>query len=481
MMRRPPVFSAVFTNAGMLLLGTITRMALTFGFVVYVARYLGVTEYGKFALTQNLLELCASLCATGFCILVTREAAKNFNWLSRNLAPIGAIIIVLSGVAGVLLMVFASLAGYSPDTRMAIYIASIAIIPTALGMVAEAIFITLQKSEWVALGIAAEGIVRVALWFAVLISGYGLLSLFVVLILTRCAQLGIYWLVLARWLPPMRWRIEFFRVWTIVRKWQVFAAETCVATIYFSLDTIVLSIFWGEAAVGIYDAAYKLIRLGTVAAGNFASAIFPYISRLYVDSRDVFHHVSQQSIKYILAVCLPAVLAMTIFSDRLVVFLYDRQYAESAAVLQIVSWILIPRFLNPFLSRVLYARDHQLWTLTVSMVGLATFLALAFVLIPSFGPIGTAWTVVLSSYAALVCFVVLVMAGTDSRPMIKILARQSAATVILCVALMYLRNTQILAAILGCSLLYACLLIALQIVSYNDIKLLLEHPATEHQ
>ena len=85
----------------MLLLGTVTRMVFSFAFVVYVARYLGVETYGKFALTQSLYDLCTSLCATGFCILVTREAAKNLGWLIRNLAPVVAIIVILSCVAAV--------------------------------------------------------------------------------------------------------------------------------------------------------------------------------------------------------------------------------------------------------------------------------------------------------------------------------------------------------------------------------------------
>jgi O-antigen/teichoic acid export membrane protein len=315
----------------------------------------------------------------------------------------------------------------------------------------------------------------------VLISGYGLLSLFVVLIATRSAQLGLYWFLLARRLPPIRWRFSLVRLWTIVRQWQVFAAETFVAAFYFNLDTIILSVYWGEAAVGMYDAACKLIRLGTVVAGSFATAIFPYMSRLYVDARDVFHQVSQQSIKYILAVSLPVVLGMSIYADQIVLFLFDKQYADSAPVLRIVAWLLIPRFLNPFLSRVLYARDHQLRTLTVSIVGLVTFLGLAFFLIPSFGPVGTAWTSLLSSYAALVCFIVLVIAGTDSRPIVKILVRQAAAAVVLSLALTFMKNTQLVIMIAGCSVVYASTLIVLRIVTVNDFKLLLELPATENQ
>jgi O-antigen/teichoic acid export membrane protein len=461
----------------MLLLGTIVRMVFAFAFVIYVARYLGVATYGKFALTQHLYDLCTSLSATGFCILVTREAAKNFNWLSRNLVPIGAIIVILSCCAAVLLAIIAWLAGYSPDTRIAIYIASVAIIPAALCTLAEAIFITLQKSEMVALGVAVEGVVRISLWFAVLLLGYGLLSLFVVVIVTRVVQLGLYWYFLKRRLPALRWRIRFVRFWAIVREWRVFAAETWVATIYLSLDALLLSIFWGEAAVGMYDAACKVIRLGTVVATSFATAVFPYISRLYVDARDTFHQISEQSIKYILAAIVPVVLCISIFADQIVLVLFDRQYSDSTPVLRIVAWLLIPRFLNPFLSRVLYARDQQWRSLTVAIVGLGSFLAVAFILIPIFGPVGTAWTSLISSYAAFVCFILLLSAGTNSGPIVNILLRQAAAAIVLSLALMCMKDTQLLAMIATCGLLYAVMLVGLRIVTLNDFRFLQELPA----
>ena len=180
----------------------------------------------------------------------------------------------------------------------------------------------------VALGVAVEGVVRISLWFAMLLSGYGLLSLFVVVIVTRVLQLGLYWCVLARRLPELRWRVRFVRIYAIVREWRVFAAETWIATIYLSLDTVLLSIFWGEAAVGMYDAACKVIRMGTVVAASFTTAVFPYISRLYVDVRDTFHQVSEQSIKYVLAGLLPVVLCISIFADQIVLLLFDQQFAE---------------------------------------------------------------------------------------------------------------------------------------------------------
>jgi O-antigen/teichoic acid export membrane protein len=459
----------------MLLVGTMVRMIVAFAFVVYIARYLGVTGYGKFALTQQLYDLSTSLAATGLCILVTREAAKDIRWLRRNLASIGLMTVIVSCCATCILAGIARFApGYAADTRQAMYIAAIAIIPASLCTVAESIFVALHKAEMVAAGIAIEALVRIGLWFIMLLSGFGLLSLFVVVIATRTAQLGLYWILLTPHLKHVCWRVSGARLWWIKRAWRVFAAETWLANLYLSLDMVFLSLFYGEAAVGLYDAAWKLIRFGPVIASCFTTAVFPYISRLYVVARDTFQLVSEQSVKYLLAGILPAVLCIHTFADKIVVFLYAEQYSESADVLRILAWLLIPQFLNPFLSRVLYARGQQRRSLAVAAIGLATFLSVAFFLIPKWGAVGTAWTLVITYYAALAAFLGFAMAGTDHRPLLAIFVRQAAAAALLAAAMIYLKHTQIFPMLVASAMLYAASLLVLRIITLNDLKLLQE-------
>src|SRR3954470_1945424 len=97
--------SRMSKNAGVLLLGTVMRMAMTFAFVVYVARYLGKTGYGKYAITSLLFELFLSLVSAGFAILVTRESAKNIGWLNRNLATLAALVALVSACGGGMLAI----------------------------------------------------------------------------------------------------------------------------------------------------------------------------------------------------------------------------------------------------------------------------------------------------------------------------------------------------------------------------------------
>lgn len=464
----------VSKNASMVLLGTVIRMALTFAFSVYVARSFGVEQYGKYALAFGLFDMFLSLSATGLCILVTRETAKDHAWLGRNLGAAVRIVSALGMTAAAVLLIVSQVVGYAPDTRAALCIAAAALLPGSISTLAEAVFVAWEKAEFVAIGTVVESIVRIVLSFAALWSGYGLLSLFIVLIGTRVLQLLIYSIVILRRQPVATWQAETGAAAALMKQWRVFAAENWLSVLSSGTDVFLLSLFWGEAAVGIYDAAWKLIRLSAVVARSFTTAVFPYISRLYVRAEETFHQVNIHSVKYMLALLLPAVLTLSVLSDRIVQLLYGAQYASSAPVLQVLAWLMIPQFLNPFLSHILFARHEQHRSLIVASINVTTFFIAAFALIPIWGPVGAAASVLTSAFTAFCCYLAFCVWGWNARNLTLILLRQTVAAGVLFAFLYSTRGEDLAHVFVFGVAIYAAMLVALRIVTWSDFKLLQE-------
>ena len=65
------------SNMSALFIGRLFDMAISFAFVIYIARLLGVVGFGKYALAQRYFELFLSLSATGLGIYITREIAEH--------------------------------------------------------------------------------------------------------------------------------------------------------------------------------------------------------------------------------------------------------------------------------------------------------------------------------------------------------------------------------------------------------------------
>jgi O-antigen/teichoic acid export membrane protein len=458
----------------MLLLGNMLRMLFTMAFVVYAARVLGVAGFGTYALAQNLIELALSLSATGLGILVTRETAREPRWLERNLAPALVLVMALSVVAGGVLVLLAGVAGYSADTRLALVIGVISLLPAGPSVLAEAILVALDKSKYVAAGIAGESLVRVAAGLILLLAGFGLASLFVVLIATRLMQLVFYACLLSRRLTAVEWGVTLRSLGALVREWRVFAFENWLSTLYLSLDVVFLSLFHGEAAVGIYEAAHKLIRFGAVAARCFTTAVFPYIARLHTEAKDMFDRVNLQSTRYILVAILPVAIVITLLAPQIVMVVFDQQYAGSVPVLQVLAWVLIPQFLNPFLSHVLFARGEQRQSLVVAAAALAVFLASAAMLIPTWGAVGTAYASLIAAITALGCYLWFVAAGSAGRIGPALLLRLAIAGGVLSGLVMLMRGYGTVLPLVVGSAAYVVALIVLRVVRTSDLKLLQE-------
>jgi O-antigen/teichoic acid export membrane protein len=460
----------VSKNTSVLFLGTVSRMLFSFAFTVYIARFLGVEGFGKVALTERYFELFLSLSATGLTILIIREIAKKPALLNRYLTSSVILVTGLTVIAGGIMVVIANVFGYASDTRAAMYIAAIALLPATIGLILEAIFVAFEQAEYVTYGTIFESLLRTGLGVLVLQLGYGLLALFVVLVVVRVCQLTLYLIFLRRQNLKLRWDYDWPFFKRMLRDWRVFALEAWVSNINNSSGVILLSILLGEAAVGLYVAAGKLLRLGRVVAQSYTTAIFPHLSRVFEVSKEMFQRLSEGSLKYMLALVFPFIIAVYVLADRLIIWFYTDEYARSVPILRVLVWILLLSFFNPFLSRILSARGEQRKSLQVALVKLICLTATSFWMIQFWGEIGLAWSSLLSTSVAFCLYFVFVLKGEGIVRVLLSLARPAVAAVSLGAFLLILRNAQPIPVLIFGGILYVILLFMLRVLSSSDLK-----------
>lgn len=399
-------------NAAMLLAGTMTRMVASFVFVIYCADKLGVEGFGKYSIAIHYLELFLSLTAAAIGILLTRDIARwpghihqlltsatLLGWCACVFAPV-----IIWGIGGIF--------DYSTDTRHALWIASAALVPATMCAIFEAVFVARHRAELMTAGIAFESLLRIALSVWLLHQGFGLVSLLWCVFVVRCALLVAYLFGLKR-IGALGWSFHRRRSLRFVRRWRIFAAENWTATIYTSLDVIMLSAISGEAAVGIYSAAWKIVRLGSVVAKSYTTAVFPVISRLYVESRESFSRLYRHTIRMMCCFALPVIAVVTVIPERMIRLLFSEAYIDSALVLRVLIWVLLIEFLNPFLSHVLFAQGREDRSMRVAAIGLTVNLLGTYLLVVRYGAVGAALGTVAGGSVATCCYLLLAMPKRD--------------------------------------------------------------------
>ncbi|HEY6564197.1 MAG TPA: oligosaccharide flippase family protein [Pirellulaceae bacterium] len=457
-------------NTAMLVLATLSRMALAFAFVIYAASLLGKERFGQYALVTHYFELFLSLCSTAVGIYLTREASKRPRDLPELLSHGFALLLGLLAASGVVLTVVFRLASYSHGTVVAMGVASCALLPAATAAILEATLIALEKAHHVTIATALESGLRFAASFVVLALGYGLPAVFAILIVTRTVQALYYAAQVHQWVP-LHWRFRPRRFRVMFRRWRIFAAENWLATIYTSLDVLVLSFFHGEAAVGLYAAATRVVRLGSMAAKSYTLAVFPVLSRLHRTSRTAFEQLSHVTLRYMIAIAVPAALAMAVFAEPIMSLLYSEEYAAAVPVLQVFAWILVLEAINPFLSYTLFAKGAQSASMRVAALGLIVNGIASYFLTRSWGPVGAAWAAIIAGFAATCGYGLASLRRDEITRFLGDAVKVVLASTALAAVLWWSRNSTIAVSLLIGGALYVSLLVILRVIKHSDLRL----------
>ena len=456
-------------NAGMLLAGTMTRMIASFVFVIYCADQLGVEGFGQYTIAVHYFELFLSLTATAVGILLTRDMAR---WPShgRQLMTSAIVLALAMCVLAIIAMTgVGSSFNYSSETCTALLIASLALIPASVCAVFEAVFVARERAEFLTAGVAVESLLKIGLSIMMLALGYGVVSLIWVLLSVRLALMFAYLVGLQR-IGALGWSFHRKRSLRFVSCWRIFAAENWMASLYTNLDVIVLSWITGEAAVGIYSAAWKIVRLGSVAAKAYTTAVFPVMSRLHSESRESFTRLYRHTIRVMCAIALPAIAVVSVVPDRMIGLLFSEEYAAAAPVLQVLIWVLLIDFLNPFLSHALFAQGRQAKSMHVAAISLVVNSIATYALVVQYGAVGAATGTVIGGLVATCCYLLFAMPKSEVFATFTLAARVGLAAAGMAWAVFHFRDHNWLALLVVATIVYTPLLFLVGAIRISDLK-----------
>src|SRR5437867_7305945 len=219
----------VTKNVAALFVGRMLVMALSFVLVLYAARLLGLTEFGRYALARMYFDLLLTLGVTGLSILITREIAKAPRQGPRYLGTAAPLAICVTAVTGGLLVLVSPALGYGPDIRSMLWLACVAVVPASFATLSEAVFVAIGRSHYVMFGALGEALLYASTGLVLLSLGHGPRSLFAALVATRSLLAALYAFELCRRFgePPRPGSYAFAK--QLCRDWRTFAFENWLA------------------------------------------------------------------------------------------------------------------------------------------------------------------------------------------------------------------------------------------------------------
>ena len=119
--------------------------------------------------------------------------------------------------------------------------------------------------------------------------------------------------------------------------WAVFVIQVCVLIIYQQTDRLLLGIFIGATAVGLYEAAGKFQGFVSQLTGLTTGAVMPVASQLQAEGRDsALQTLFMRGTKYVLAFIAPVVVVLMVLAYPLILHWLGPQFAPYAVAAQIL-------------------------------------------------------------------------------------------------------------------------------------------------
>jgi O-antigen/teichoic acid export membrane protein len=382
-------------NFGWLFIGNLGSLALGFITTMYLARFLGQSEFGKFSYAQTLTMYGALLVDLGLNVYGNRSVASNPKHAGRYLINIGSLQIF----TGLLLIIIVTTIIYTfkiwldSELQVLVAISLLWVLPFALNI--EWFFLGSQKMDVVAFG-------RLIQQCAIIFITYLLVKgpeqvVYAPIARVAGGMASALWLFFR--LPKgilQDFRIHLSEAAGYLRTSKWFWLSAFLVQVYNGADIVILQLFRPAGEVGLYSAGFRLIGLFVAAIVLLNMVMFPMLAAEYGKNAVMFakllrlHLLTAVGIAFmLLVVALPT-------ASLLVNISYGSQYLGSVSFLRILIIAASVLTLNGAIAQPLLASGYEVAVFKqISFTALVN-VVLNLILIPHFGAYGAALTYLIS-------------------------------------------------------------------------------------
>ncbi|MBI3342375.1 oligosaccharide flippase family protein [Candidatus Curtissbacteria bacterium] len=384
---------ALFTKPGsrntlIVLGGTIINSLIGGLFFVLAPRFIGPEKYGLFAVVSSTGVLIASVANLGIDSGILNFASKNDSVANRVLKlalesyiVIGLITFLAGFVLAKPLAQFLGTASLAPLIQVAFSLVIVFLLTDFFVAVLQAreqfakAFMTSISSNTIRLIILLFG----AYFFIIDLPFLTYLFFLVPIVSVIVGKI----FTPTNFLSAKDHRKEFrnffgFNFWI--------AASFAVSA--FPVDNYMLLKMAGPIATGLYAAPFKLLSIVDQLAGNYSRVLAPKISQL--DSREK----TMKFIQSTLPIALPVALiffVMTFLGSPIVKLILGTSYEQSTLVFSLVSLASLFTFLTAIpVSITIYHFNAAKVAFVITLISMAIWIALNFLLIPTYQQYGAA-------------------------------------------------------------------------------------------
>lgn len=394
----------ILKQTSWLFLAQVLSRLIGFFYTIFLAKSLGVSNFGLYSVTLAYFSLLSSISDFGFNRYLITELAGNNLKIPQLLFSISVFRVTVTSVLFAIFAVVLYL--FDPEKMRVslILLATLSAVPQAAALTLDSVFVALRKLQYSALGLVVLSISTTTLGVAFVFSGFGTIGAIAALIAGQI----IYLLILAIFLKGQRFALQIKINWLTIKNIILgsfpYGLVGILGLLYFKIDTLILSYLKGNFDAGIYSAAYKFLEALVFIPSSLSLALFPNVVKWINTNPLRVYKLYIKSTILLFFISLGVVAIYSLFLPQIIIFFLP-QYLPSISVIKILSLTIPFMFMISPQSIVLFSDRRFLKVLIViSSFNLLLNIAMNFFLIPKYSYFGSAWATLVSDVIGFVIF-----------------------------------------------------------------------------
>ena len=395
-----------------------TGKFLSLLFVSIVARHLGTQGYGRLAFAFSFTYILTMFMDFGINTILVREIAREKEKAKEFLY--NALLLKCILAISVFLLIFISvfLTHISYPTSVVIYIIGFAVITTSTAEIfRSAYFTAMERTEFRGILNIFHRLAELLLAILFIFLGGRLIAISLAILFASLLNFYLSWKMATRFLPHASIQLN-----SSLQKWIIKASLPIGVSIIFlgvynRVDAVMLGFLKGDVAVGLYNAAYRLMEVLVFIPVSFSAALLPVISRYFRSSPKKFKGTFLFYLKWGFIVTLPISIIIGFFPSFFIDLIFSEKFQASTQALIILIWTLPLLSLNLIFRDYFIASNRQRVNLYFFSTGAILNIFLNFLFIPRWSFRGASISTLVTEFVGLLFLSFLVKVKREGLPL----------------------------------------------------------------
>ena len=389
-------------NTTVMLASQIVTYIFGFLYIIYAARYLGVEGYGILSFGLSFASIASIFLDLGLSTLLVREIARDKSILNKYLENSTVIKIFLAIMVLLISVIIVYFLNYSKEVIEVVFFASLFYIFSSFSGLFYSVFQAHEKMEYPSIGYALNSILLLAGTLYAISHNFDVLGFAFIFFIASLITF-VYSILVCGWkfvFPKIHVNKTFCKF--LIKEALPLSFTIIFAMIAFRIDTVILSLIKGNDAVGLYNAAYRLMEVLIFIPSVFTTSIFPVFSKYHVSSKESLKMSFKMSFKYLNLLGFPIAVGVTLLADKIILLIYGSAFAPSILILKILIWTLPIIFLTYTFGILMVSINKQDLYMKIVLVTMVFNIVMNILFIPGFSYIGAS---VITIFTELISFI----------------------------------------------------------------------------